>query len=187
MEHAPCAATELSTQALLLSILIALILMMTTVTLSRMSTMPFLTAQAMPMPVSFFLTFSRAISAQSAASSISHNAIGWPSSSLGLGCCVSTKPSLMGLCQAPNRLQSDQSIKKLTSCSSNICLRFCVDPMMLVTCSIQAKHTALAEKLTMKILRYCMGPNLVLIEQISILSSCQTANVHVCPSARQHQ
>ena len=33
--------------------------------------------QAMPMPMSFFLTFSRAISAQSAIFSISHNAIGW--------------------------------------------------------------------------------------------------------------
>ena len=46
--------------------LTALILMMKAVTLLRMSIMPSLSAQAMPMPMSFFQTFSSAMSAQSA-------------------------------------------------------------------------------------------------------------------------
>ena len=58
-----------------------------------------------------FPDLSRAISAQSAIFSISHNARGWPSFSLGLRSRVRTKPSLIGLCQAPNRLENDQSIK----------------------------------------------------------------------------
>ena len=65
------------------------------------------------MPESSIVIFSKFISTLLETFRTSLSAIGWPSFSLGSGCCVSmmilsTEPSLMGLCQAPNRQSINQ-------------------------------------------------------------------------------